>query len=92
MVNKYRVHEVAKDMGVSSNDVLDVLRKYFHKDDYKHMTVLEEREITLVLSHFTKLKQVESLDELKAREPARTARPRPTAEAAPVKEQPKEPV
>ena len=92
MVNKYRVHEVAKDMGVSSNDVLDVLRKYFHKDDYKHMTVLEEREINLVLSHFTKLKQVESLDELKAREPARTARPRPKAEAAPVKEQPKEPV
>lgn len=78
MGNKYRVHEIAKDMGVPSNDVLEILKKYFGKEDYKHMTVLEEREINVVLAHFTRMKQVDSLDELKVvqeqAKPARTPR------------------
>ncbi len=75
MGNKYRVHEIAKDMGVPSNDVLEILKKYFGKEDYKHMTVLEEREINVVLAHFTRMKQVDSLDELKTvQEQAKPAR------------------
>ena len=75
MGNKYRVHEIAKDMGVPSNDVLEILKKYFGKEDYKHMTVLEEREINVVLAHFTRMKQVDSLDEMKTvQEQAKPAR------------------
>ncbi len=71
MVNKYRVHEVAKDMGVSSNDVLALLKKYFHVEDYKHMTALNEKELDLIFTYYTKERQVASLEELDAQREAR---------------------
>ena len=27
--SKYRVHEIAKDMGVTSNEVLEIINQYF---------------------------------------------------------------
>ena len=46
MMVKYRVHEVAKDLGVPSKDVIDLLAKHF-KDPKKHMTALTEEELNL---------------------------------------------
>ena len=37
MMNKYRVHEVAKDLGAPSKSVVDLLQKYF-EGPVKHMT------------------------------------------------------
>ena len=42
LLNKYRVHEVAKDFGKKSNDVADILTKYATAPK-NHMQVLEDR-------------------------------------------------
>ena len=52
MINKYRVHEVAKDFNIKSNVVLDLLAKYFD-DVKKHMTALEEAELDVIFETFT---------------------------------------
>ncbi len=61
MINKYRVHEVAKDFDVKSNTVIDLLAKYFN-DTKKHMTALEEPELDVIFETFTQEHQVESFD------------------------------
>jgi len=61
MINKYRVHEVAKDFNVKSNLVLEILEKHFG-DKKKHMTALEEDELDLLFETFTTERAVESFD------------------------------
>ena len=61
MINKYRVHEVAKDFNIKSNVVLELLAKYF-PDQKKHMTALEETELDVIFETFTQQRQVESFD------------------------------
>ena len=61
MINKYRVHEVAKDFNIKSNVVLELLAKYF-TDQKKHMTALEEPELDVIFETFTQQRQVESFD------------------------------
>ncbi len=62
MINKYRVHEVAKDFDIKSNIVVDLLAKYFDGQK-KHMTALEEDELDVIFDTFTKENQVEDLNE-----------------------------
>ena len=62
MINKYRVHEVAKDFDVKSNIVVDLLTKHFDGQK-KHMTALEEDELDLIFETFTKENQTEDLNE-----------------------------
>ena len=52
MINKYRVHEVAKDFNVKSNAVIEILAKYFD-DTKKHMTALTETELDVLFETFT---------------------------------------
>ncbi len=62
MINKYRVHEVAKDFDIKSNIVVDLLAKYFDGQK-KHMTALEEDELDIVFETFTKENEVADLNE-----------------------------
>ncbi len=62
MINKYRVHEVAKDFDIKSNIVVDLLQAHFDGQK-KHMTVLEEDELDLIFETFTKENEVEDLNE-----------------------------
>ena len=62
MINKYRVHEVAKDFNIKSNIVVDLLQKYFDGQK-KHMTVLEEDELDMIFETFTKEYEVSDLNE-----------------------------
>ncbi|MBR3819516.1 MAG: translation initiation factor IF-2 [Clostridia bacterium] len=62
MINKYRVHEVAKDFNIKSNIVVDLLGKYFDGQK-KHMTVLEEDELDMIFETFTKEYEVSDLNE-----------------------------
>ena len=62
MINKYRVHEVAKDFNIKSNIVVDLLAKYFDGQK-KHMTVLEEDELDMIFETFTKEYEVSDLNE-----------------------------
>ena len=62
MINKYRVHEVAKDFDIKSNIVVDLLQAHFDGQK-KHMTVLEEDELDLIFDTFTKEYEVQDLNE-----------------------------
>lgn len=61
MMNKYRVHEVAKDFDKPSKSVIDLLGKYFDEPK-KHMTALEEKELDVIFETFTQQSEVESFD------------------------------
>ncbi len=61
MINKYRVHEVAKDFDFPSKKVVELLGKYF-EGPKKHMTALEEVELDVLFETFTKEREVESFD------------------------------
>ncbi|MBQ4569417.1 MAG: translation initiation factor IF-2 [Ruminococcus sp.] len=58
---KYKVHEVAKDLGLQSKAVTDVVEKYFGSTK-KSMTALEEEELNVVFDYFTQQNAMESLD------------------------------
>ena len=50
--NKYRVHEVAKDFGVSTKEITEILTKYAETPK-NHMQVLEDRELSLIFEYLT---------------------------------------
>lgn len=58
---KYKVHEVAKDLGVQSKAVTDVVEKYCGNIK-KAMTALEEEELNVVFDYFTQNNAVESFE------------------------------
>ncbi|MBQ3074226.1 MAG: translation initiation factor IF-2 [Ruminococcus sp.] len=58
---KYKVHEVAKDLGVSSKAITDVVEKYCGVTK-KSMTALEEDELNVVFDYFTQKNAMESLE------------------------------
>lgn len=62
MVKKYRVHEVAKDFGVASKDIITLLKNYLGEEK-KHMTCLTEDELNIIFEHFAKKGEVKSFDE-----------------------------
>lgn len=82
MIMKYRVHEVARDLGVPSKDVIDFLGKYY-SEPHKHMTALTEEELNLVFEHYTKKKEVENFDSYFNMKRPETAPEHPAKEAAP---------
>ncbi|HZJ77758.1 MAG TPA: translation initiation factor IF-2 [Clostridia bacterium] len=61
MINKYRVHEVAKDFNVKSTQVIELLAKYFDEGK-KHMTALVEDELDIIFDTYTQQFEVESFD------------------------------
>ncbi len=77
MMNKYRVHEVAKDFNKPSKAVIDLLGEYF-EEPKKHMTALEEKELDVIFETFTQQNEVESFDTYfamgKAAEPEQPAK------------------
>ncbi|MCL2562780.1 MAG: translation initiation factor IF-2 [Oscillospiraceae bacterium] len=62
---KYRVHEVAKDFGVGSKDISEILTKYATKPK-NHMQVLEANELDLIFEYLTLHNQIESIEEVYA--------------------------
>ena len=52
MMIKYRVHEVAKDLGIPNKVVIDLLQNYTGEQK-KYMTALNEDELDLVFERFT---------------------------------------
>ena len=59
--DKYRVHEVAKDFGVNSKKILEILDGG-SAEPRKHMTALEDAELDLIFDTITKQNEVESFD------------------------------
>ncbi len=77
MLNKYRVHEVAKDFGLNSKDIADIMTKYFTTPK-NHMQVLEQNELAVIFDYLTQHHQVESIESIFAdvyHEPAAAKKP-----------------
>ena len=75
---KYRVHEVAKDFGLSTKDVTNILTEYATTPK-NHMQVLTESELDVIFEYLTQHNQIESLEavfsEVPASAPAEPAAP-----------------
>ena len=105
--DKYRVHEVAKDFGLPSKTVTEILTRYATTPK-NHMQVLEDGELSIIFEYLTQQHQCASVEELfavpespkpapqpkKAAEPEKPAKPAaesPKAQAAQNVQQPAEP-
>ena len=62
MMIKYRVHEVAKDLGVASKEIIALLKTYLGQEK-KHMTALSEDELNIIFEHYTQKNQSENFNE-----------------------------
>ena len=60
--DKYRVHEVAKDFGINSKKILEILDGN-SSEPRKHMTALEDAELDLIFDTITKENEVQSFDD-----------------------------
>ena len=91
--DKYRVHEVAKDFGLPSKTITEILTKYATTPK-NHMQVLEDGELSLIFESLTQQYQCATMEDLVrvpaqgAKQPARQesaaeAKVAPSAESAP---------
>ena len=62
-MNKYRVHEVAKDFKMNSKDIAQILTDYATTPK-NHMQVLEENELDLIFEYLTQHNQMNDLSEV----------------------------
>ncbi|MBE6906182.1 MAG: translation initiation factor IF-2 [Ruminococcaceae bacterium] len=87
MIEKYRVHEVAKDLNLPTKEVVDLLAANF-EGERKSMTALNEEELSVVFNHYTNETQVENFDEYFA---AGEAKKQAAKEAAKAQSRPAQP-
>ena len=59
--DKYRIHEVAKDFGMSSKEIIAILDKY-SDEPKKHSTALDDKQLNIVFDTLTLASEVESFD------------------------------
>mgnify|MGYP000796888409 CR=1 FL=1 len=80
--DKYRVHELAKDFGMTSKAITEILTKYATTPK-NHMQVLEDQELSLVFEYLTQQNQCASMEDLfkvpETPKPAPKSRNRSTA-------------
>ena len=91
---KYRVHEVAKDFGMTSKEITQILTDYATTPK-NHMQVLEDDELNDIFEYLTQHHQAASLEELYKVPDQPKAKPQaapaaqgaaPKGEAAPAKQ------
>ena len=71
--NKYRVHEVAKDLGKSTKEITQILSTYATTPK-NHMQVLDDKELSLIFERVTQNNQVADM-QASLGTPARRKRP-----------------
>ena len=77
---KYRIHEVAKDFGMTSKMIGQILTDYVAAPK-NHMQVLEDSELDIIFEYLTQNNQVGSIAEIFAPEPVKAEAPKPEAPA-----------
>ncbi|WP_417043018.1 translation initiation factor IF-2 [Dysosmobacter sp.] len=88
-IEKYRVHEVAKDFGLPTKTITEILTKYAQAPK-NHMQVLTDHELSLIFDYLTQHNQVSSIQVIfadtfkeKEKEAAKQSAPEKAAPAAP---------
>ena len=61
MMNKYRVHEVAKDFGLPTKTITEILTKYASAPK-NHMQVLSDEELSIIFDYLTQHNQVSGIE------------------------------
>ena len=77
MTKKYKLHEAAKDFGLPTKKLTDILSKYFASEK-KSQTALEEKELDVLFDVLTAETAVDSLDSYFAMQ--KTSAPKPKAQ------------
>ena len=77
---KYRIHEVAKDFGMTSKMIGQILTDYVAAPK-NHMQVLEDSELDIIFEYLTQNNQVGSIAEIFAPEPVKAEAPKAEAPA-----------
>ena len=91
--NKYRVHEVAKDFGIPTKQITEILTKYAETPK-NHMQVLGDRELSLIFESLTQHNQVSGIQAIyadaakPAEKKAEPARQQPAARKAEAEKKP----
>lgn len=83
MIIKYKVGDVAKDLGVQNKQVIDLLSEKFGEVK-KHTTPLNEAELDFLFNHFTTQAQEPSFDAYFASAPAPQKKAEPPKQATAV--------
>ena len=76
--DKYRVHEVAKDFGLPSKNITEILTKYATTPK-NHMQVLEDSELSVIFEYLTQQHQCATMEDM-VRVPAVEKKPEPKKE------------
>ena len=88
MINKYRVHEVAKDFNTTSKVITQILTDYATTPK-NHMQVLENNELDVIFEYLTQHNQAASLADIFASAPkAEPAKPAEKKQDKPAARQP----
>ena len=89
-MEKYRVHEVAKDFGLPTKTITEILTKYATTPK-NHMQVLTDAELSLIFEHLTQTHPVSGIQvifaDAYAEKPAPKPAAAPAAQAAPAPQQ-----
>ena len=78
-MNKYKVNELAKDFGMQTKEIIEILGKYFDAPK-KSGQNLDEKELSVVFEYLTQHNQIASIQEI-------YADAAPAAPAAPAQQQ-----
>ena len=83
IVNKYKVNELARDFGMQTKQIIEILGKYFDTPK-KSGQNLEDRELNVLFEHLTQNNQISSIQSIYAdTPPAEKAKPAPAESSAP---------
>lgn len=85
-LQKYRVHEVAKDFGLTSKVVTDIMTEFLTTPK-NHMQVLTDAELNLIFDVITQRNQVESFEKLMSEAYTAPAETAPAPQETAVKEE-----
>ncbi len=85
MITKYKLNDLARDLKLSANDIIECLAKEYGAK--KASSILMPEEVNYVLEYFTQINQVDSFDGYFAYKPAR----KPKTDANQPKKQDKKP-
>ena len=88
-IEKYRVHEVAKDFGLPTKTITEILTKYATAPK-NHMQVLTDHELSLIFDYLTQHNQVANIQAIFAEayqeKPAAKTEAKEESKSAPAKE------
>lgn len=85
--NKYRVHEVAKDFGVSTKEITEILTEYCTTPK-NHMQVLGDEELSVIFEYLTQHHQVADLEQVLNNQASSGTSAKAEQAEKPAKEQP----